>query len=155
MDIEIDFNKGSLEWLSENGGRAVFTLEDLTATDKTVIPHDSILYVCGACSSNDRLDSITLADIQDSNNPRRTVVVSVDSLGTVWDWNHSDKKTQVVATQLLKVCRDICIAAFEAPDEESKKELLLGVYRNLQYAIGVDEQLDNPIVKYARAKWPF
>lgn len=148
----IDFNKSSFEWLHENGNRAVFTLVDLTADDETVIPRGSIVYVQGASSSNDRVDTVKLVDFQRSN--QRVVMVPVEDIGSRWEWmSQGDGKTQVVASQQLKLCRDLCIAAFEAPNEESKRDRLLSLYHHLNLAIGVDGELDNPIVKYARDKW--
>jgi len=146
----IDFNKGSSEWHSENGGRAVFTLVDLPANDNTVIPHNSVLYVAGASGTNGQVNKIILIDIQNGKTPR-LVTVAVEDVGSKWDWNQGDGKTQVVSLQLLKACSDFCIAAFETPDEQKKKEFLLSLYRNLKWAIGIE--FDDPIVKYARDKW--
>ena len=151
--MSIEFTKGSHEWLLENGRRAIFTLVDLDAEDGTVIPHDSIGYVCDASSSNGRVYAIRLEVSRGSKQPAQTVMVQVQDIGSTWDWNQSDGRTQVVASELLNACRDLCVAAFEAPDEERRKDLLLSLYRNLQSAIGTYQQPDNPIVAYARGKW--
>jgi hypothetical protein len=151
--MSIEFTKDSHEWLHENGRRAIFTLVDLDAEDGTVIPHDSIAYVCGASSSNGRVDTIRLEVSRGSKQPAQTVMVQVQGIGSIWDWNQGDGRTQVVASELLNACRDLCVAAFEAPDEERRKDLLLSLYRNLQSAIGTYQQPDNPIVAYARGKW--
>jgi hypothetical protein len=151
--MSIEFTKGSHEWLLENGRRAIFTLVDLDAEDGTVIPHDSIGYVCDASSSNGHVDTIRIEVSRGSKQPAQAVRVQVQDLGSIWDWNQSDGTTQVVASELLNACRDLCIDAFVAPDEERRKDLLLSLYRNLQSAIGTYQQLDNPIVTYARGRW--
>lgn len=59
--MSTDFNKRASEWMSENGGRMIFTLVDLTAEDGTTIPHDSILFIHGASGvTDDRVNAITL-----------------------------------------------------------------------------------------------
>lgn len=151
--MSIEFTKGAHEWLLENGRRAIFTLVDLDAEDGTVIPHDSIGYVCDASSSNGHVDTIRIEVSRGSKQPAQAVRVQVQDLGSIWDWNQSDGTTQVVASELLNACRDLCIDAFVAPDEERRKDLLLSLYRNLQSAIGTYQQLDNPIVTYARGRW--
>jgi hypothetical protein len=80
-------------------------------------------------------------------------MVKVEDIGSIWDWSHSDGKTQVVASELLRACADLCVESFEAPNEERRKELLLSLYRNLQYAIGTYPQPENSISAYARARW--
>jgi hypothetical protein len=89
----IDFNKSSSEWLPRNGGRAVLTLVDLTAHDKTAIPDGSIVFVRGAGSVNGRVNTVTLVDFQGSKG--RTVTVSVEDIGSRWEWmSRGDGKIQ-------------------------------------------------------------
>jgi hypothetical protein len=133
--------------------RAVFTLEDLTATDGTVIPRSSILYVRGVARANGRVTHLHLWEIEVNQTTARTVVVPVESMESAWVWNQSDGKAQVIPPQLLRRCKQLCIAAFDASDEETKRTRLLSLYNTLQLGIGREDDLDNPIIRYARDKW--